>query len=214
LGFAKITAIRGTVRTTTTGIKVLPTYHPSAILRNWALRPIVVADLLKEERERHFPEIRRPARTVIVNPSLQDIRDYLKEDHPILSTDIETKNGAIECIGFASRKDHALVVPFTMDEGDGSYWPTLGDELEAWSMVKNLLERPMPKLFQNGLYDLQYIVKMGIRPRNCIADTMLLHHALYPEMLKGLGFLGSIYTSEPAWKMMRLDKHVAVKANE
>ena len=32
---------------------------------------------------------------------------------------------------------------------------------------------------------------------------MLLHHALYPEMLKGLGFLGSIYSEEIAWKSMR-----------
>jgi hypothetical protein len=32
---------------------------------------------------------------------------------------------------------------------------------------------------------------------------MLLHHALQPEVQKGLGFLGSIYTEEPAWKIMR-----------
>ncbi len=34
-------------------------------------------------------------------------------------------------------------------------------------------------------------------------DTMLLHHALQPEMEKGLSFLGTIYTSEASWKMMR-----------
>jgi DNA polymerase len=214
LGTAKITALRGTVRLSDSGLKVLPTYHPSAILRNWALRPITLADLMKASREQHFPEIRRPARTVIVNPTLSDIRAYLEKTHDILSVDIETRCGAIECIGFASSRDFALVVPFATRDGDGSYWRTGGEELAAWEMVKILLERPMPKLFQNGLYDLQYITKMGIRPRNCTADTMLLHHAMYPEMLKGLGFLGSIYTSEPAWKMMRLDKHTAVKANE
>jgi hypothetical protein len=32
---------------------------------------------------------------------------------------------------------------------------------------------------------------------------MLLHHAIHPEMRKGLGFLGSIYTDEPSWKLMR-----------
>jgi hypothetical protein len=32
-------------------------------------------------------------------------------------------------------------------------------------------------------------------------DTMLLHHALYPEMQKDLGFLGSIYTNEASWKI-------------
>jgi len=32
---------------------------------------------------------------------------------------------------------------------------------------------------------------------------MLLHHALQPESLKGLGYLGSIYTNEHNWKIMR-----------
>ena len=39
--------------------------------------------------------------------------------------------------------------------------------------------------------------------RGAEEDTMLLHHALYPESLKGLGFLGSIYCDEGAWKGMR-----------
>ena len=32
---------------------------------------------------------------------------------------------------------------------------------------------------------------------------MLLHHSLFPELQKGLGFLGSIYTNEASWKLMR-----------
>jgi hypothetical protein len=32
---------------------------------------------------------------------------------------------------------------------------------------------------------------------------MLMHHSIMPEMQKGLGFLGSVYTDEPAWKLMR-----------
>ena len=32
---------------------------------------------------------------------------------------------------------------------------------------------------------------------------MLLHHALQPESEKGLAFLGSVYTNEASWKMMR-----------
>jgi hypothetical protein len=37
-------------------------------------------------------------------------------------------------------------------------------------------------------------------------DTMLAHHALQPEMEKGLGFLGSIYSDEASWKFMRKEK--------
>lgn len=216
LGTGNVTALRGTVRTAPeeSGFcKVLPTYHPSAVLRNWSFRPIVAADLLKAARERDFSEIRRPQRRVIVNPTLPEVLAYCTRLHPILSVDIETKLGQITCIGFASAIDSAFVVPFVTDHGDHSYWG-FEDELMVWRAIKGLLESPVQKLFQNGLYDLQYLARMGIRPANCTADTMLLHHALYPELKKSLGFLGSIYTNEPAWKLMRTAKTDTVKADE
>lgn len=43
---------------------------------------------------------------------------------------------------------------------------------------------------------------------------MVMHHALFPEMEKNLGFLGSIYTSEPAWKMMRPKGHKMEKMED
>jgi hypothetical protein len=30
-----------------------------------------------------------------------------------------------------------------------------------------------------------------------------LHHALFPELPKSLGFMGSIYTNESSWKLLR-----------
>ena len=83
-------------------------------------------------------------------------------------------------------------------------------------LVGQLLRNPSVKLFQNGVFDLSYLLRMGFVVNNCQHDTMLLHHALYPELLKGLGFLGSIYTSEPAWKLMRLDhrEHEELKSDE
>ena len=76
------------------------------------------------------------------------------------------------------------------------------------------MESNIPKLFQNGMYDLQYIFRWGIKTRNAAHDTMLLHHSLYPEMRKGLGFLGSIYSNEAAWKMMGRPKADTVKRDE
>ena len=43
---------------------------------------------------------------------------------------------------------------------------------------------------------------MGIPVPSWTDDTMILHHALQPEMEKGLGFLASIYTDEGQWKRM------------
>jgi len=68
-----------------------------------------------------------------------------------------------------------------------------------------VLEDPeIPKLFQNGLYDIPFILRtVGIRVLGAAHDTMLLHHALQPESLKGLGFLGSIYSDHGPWKSER-----------
>jgi hypothetical protein len=54
---------------------------------------------------------------------------------------------------------------------------------------------------------------VGIAARRMKDDTMLMHHALQPEMEKGLGFLGSVYTDEPAWKFMRA-KHETLKKED
>lgn len=202
---AKLTAIRGTIALSPvlTGLKVLPTFSPGLVLRMWANRPVMVADLMKARREGEFPEIRRPSRTVLVNPTLSEMESYFAQPHAICSVDIETTHGQMASIGFASTRHYSMVVPFITDSTPPrSYWPDLESEVIALSLVKNFLERPIPKLFQNGMYDLQYIVALGIKPWNCIHDTMLLHHALYPEMRKGLGFLGSIYTDEASWKLL------------
>ena len=192
------------------GVKCLPTFHPAAIFRAWHWRVIVLADLLKARREREFPEVHRPLRSVIINPSLDQIETWVEEtlrgSFTLLSPDIETMNGQIRCIGFARRRDESIVIPFISDLTGKSYWNNIDDEVMAWSYVQNLLDCPLPKIFQNGLFDLQYLIRAGLTVRNARHDTMLLHHVLYPEMQKSLGFLGSIYTNEMSWKLMRLHK--------
>lgn len=208
---SKISQIRGATSTATQGsaqgLKVLPTFHPAAVLRNWSLRPIVVADLAKAKREAEFAEVRRPKRMILFNPTIPEIEQWIKDEalHAnIISADIETGAQQIKCISFAARRDNALVIPFVdLRDNSGNYWDSLADEQYVWRLVRQILELPCVKLFQNGMYDLQYLLHMGIRPRNCLEDTMLKHHSLFPEMQKSLGFLGSVYSAEPAWKLMR-----------
>jgi DNA polymerase I-like protein with 3'-5' exonuclease and polymerase domains len=71
--------------------------------------------------------------------------------------------------------------------------------------VREILEdRAIPKLFQNGAYDISFLWRAyGIKTMGAAEDTMLLSHALQPESLKGLGYLGSIYSDEGSWKHMR-----------
>lgn len=193
---------------TVEGFKVLPTYHPAAVMRQWELRPTTVIDLMKAKRESAYAEIRRPAREIWIEPTLDDLERFyerhLKEASRI-SVDIETAGAQVTCIGFSPTSDLALVVPFhDRRRKDGNYWPTLEDERAAWGFVRRVLDRPTPKVFQNGLYDIAFLWRsVGIKVRAATHDTMLLHHALQPESLKSLGFLGSIYTDEGSWKQMR-----------
>ena len=199
--------------------KVLPSYHPAAVLRQWNWRIIVVADLIKASREMLFPEIVRPQRQVIINPTLAELEHWtlatLHNPPPLLGADIETGAGQIKCISFARSRSEAICVPFVdLGHPSGSYWSTPDEELQAWHWVQMLLESGIPKVGQNFLYDLQYITRMGIAPRACLEDTMLLHHSLFPEMQKGLGFLGSVYTDESSWKMLRKHKTDTEKRDE
>lgn len=215
-GRGAISKVRGTTCISThtvTGYKVLPTYHPAAVQRQWELRPIAVADFFKAERESAFPEIRRPKRQVWIEPTLEDLEVFYEqyiqprsiEQGLELSVDIETAGTQITCIGFGY-SDVSLVIPiFDARRKNRSYWPSFEFEHKAWRFIARILNNPsIAKLFQNGMYDIAFIWRSkGIKIFNAAEDTMLIHHALQPESLKGLGFMASVYCDEGDWKQMR-----------
>lgn len=205
---------------TVQGFKVLPTYHPAAIMRQWELRPVAVMDLYKAFREMEFPEIRRPKRTIWIEPTLEDIHEFM-ESHvqraALLSVDIETAGNQITNIGFAPNASLAINIPFVDFRKPGrNYWANKDDEVRAWRIIKSVLETPSPpKLFQNGLYDISFLWRgYGIGVRGAKEDTMLLSHAQQPEQLKGLGFLGSLFTDEGNWKTMRARGKTTIKRDD
>ncbi len=208
-GRTGITKLRGTTCNSThtiSGYKLLCCYHPAAVCRQWELRPTTVIDLGKIPHENQFPEVRRPRVEIWIEPDLEDIARFITEHIQgcgLLSVDIETSGNQITCIGFAPRSDLALVVPIhDSRRKTGSYWPTATAERQCWELIRGVLEdRTIPKLFQNGLYDVAFIWRsVGLAVYGARHDTMLLHHALQPEALKGLGYLGSIYTDHGPWK--------------
>lgn len=209
LGLGGISRIRGTVARSHWGFKVLPTYHPAAVLRQWDLRPVTVLDMAKALRESASPDFSRPVRYIHIEPTIEDLYDfesrYIRGSRA-LGIDIETAAGQITCLSFASSTDRVIVVPFVdYRRSNRSYWDTHSREVSAWKWVRKILASPIPKVFQNGLYDVNYLWRFGLPTLNFEHDTMLLHHALLPECEKGLGFLGSVYTNEPSWKDMRKD---------
>lgn len=187
--------------------KVLPTYHPASVLRQWSQRPIVIADLQKAFNNADNPTLSFDNSELWLSPSLADLvafNDLHMRRATSCACDIETSRGQITCISFSPRPEISLCIPFWQKGTQFNYWNSELEELEAWGFVRRWLERPdLVKVFQNGLYDLQYLALYGINPRACTEDTMLIHHSLYSELPKGLGFLGSLYAQVPAWKKMR-----------
>jgi uracil-DNA glycosylase len=222
LGTTGISAIRGTTIMSPLGVKCLPTLHPASLLYEgqWSNRPIVVCDLIKAARESEFPEIRRPSREITIYPSFEEVEKFVEEttsNKPWrMGVDVETSGGMIDTIGFARSETEAFVVPFgphrfrrgnnfiivkprSNDIDVTSYW-TYEEECRVWRLLKKLLEANINLVFQNGVYDIQYLLRMTIRPSFCCDDTMLAWHSLFPELRKSLGFIGSVLTDESAWK--------------
>lgn len=205
-----IGALRGSVHTTNINgrtIKVVPTYHPASVLRQWDQRVIALADLAKAERESHYPELRFDNTELWLNPTLDDLEEFDRvhmQSASRCACDIETKRGQIDFICFTPEPaDVSISIPFWVAGLQPNYWPTPRDECAAWRYVHRWMEREdLVKVFQNGMFDLSHIPQTGCTPRNCSEDTMLQSHSLYSELQKGLGFLGSIHTNVPSWKKM------------
>lgn len=221
----KISEIRGTTNVSSfLGCKTLPTYHPAAVLYNWSYRPIVVADLIKSKRESEYPEIRKRRRRALLYCTLDEIENWINQPADHYTIDIESGyalfsdtelrqigkqqpnllhilSKQISMIGFARSPTDMMQIQFMSRDGkDLSFWPDKQIEVKAWKLAKRACQRPIPKIFQNGLYDMTRLLYAGIACSMPTDDTMLLQHAHFPEMLKGLGFLGSIYANENAWK--------------
>lgn len=233
-----ISEIRGTVFwSDKLSCKILCTWHPAAVLRQWSLRSITIADFIKSRREAEFPEVRKITRRILVNPTLDEIRFWLEEPAERYAVDIETGyalfskpeidrmkkycpkqlrilSGQISMVGFARSPTEAMVIPFMARNEPGmNYWKFAEDEVRAMKLLQLGLSKPIPKIFQNGLFDMNRLLCAGIRTFMPREDTMLKHHSLFPELQKGLGFLGSLYCNEVSWKGMLKEGETLKKDN-
>jgi uracil-DNA glycosylase len=200
------------------GLKVLPTFHPSSIMRQWDQAALVGMDFQKALRESAYPEVRRPKRELTIEPTLDELAEfYANEIQPLRGTgraiacDVETvtyfdKEPAvvITCIGFAARPDCGITVPLrdARAERGGVYW-SAEDEQKVYAWLEKIICDPeITLLFHNGPFDMQVLLDHGLPVHHIPEDTMFCTHAQQPELKKGLGVLGSIFTDEVAWKTM------------
>lgn len=199
--------------------KLIPSWPPTSILSAWNLRVVALSDFAKARSEAAFPELRRTPREIWLEPTLHDIETFYSlhiKDAAFLSCDIETKQRTITEVGYATPSGRcAIVIPFySRLVSDGNYWNTFSEERQAWKWVRRInAEKPL--IGQNFAYDMSYFWRtVGMPTPQFAGDTMLMHHALHPELEKGLGFLGSVYTNEPSWKMLRTTQDTLKKGDE
>ena len=212
VGEDKIGLWRGSMFTSFTKggkqIKVLPTYHPAGLMRNWDGMPLAAMDFKKAAKEMQFPELRRKTRETIINPTISEVWELLAQFNRAekISFDIETnrpKEGQsifITSIAIADSPNRALCIPF-VDEDKTPYWD-VGREIAILKALKQLLENPnVQKVAQNAQFDMGVLEwKFGIRVNPLHLDTMCGFHTLYSELPKGLDTLTSIYTDQPYYK--------------
>jgi hypothetical protein len=201
-GISKILKYRGYFYESqglTRSLKVLPTIHPSAALRGmYIYRYLIAADLRKAAENSESPELVRPERQLAFGfdrvEEVLEWCDYFAKQ-PRLCFDIEVLNYELACIGFSSSPEVACSIP--LDER----W-TLDEEVAIWRGLQSVLNAPSIKIAQNGLFDTNFLLtRCGIKVEGVLEDTMVAHSVMYPELPKGLGFLGSMYCGTQAyWK--------------
>jgi uracil-DNA glycosylase family 4 len=178
------------------GRKVIPLYAPEYFSRVYKEIPFLTFGAQRIAEEMSSPEVRREERNYIVKPSLEQSLDWIERhmDSEWMSLDIETGAGQITCIGFAADSSEAISIPTWPKE----YSPE--DHYKLWRAIAKLCAAPSRKVMQNGIYDVTYLSRYGIRVRNHYHDTMVCQKLLHPELNMGLDTVARLYTREPYWK--------------
>jgi len=180
--------------------KIIPTFSPVAILRQWAWRPLMVQDLRRAAREAATPKVFQPNYIFHIRPSFATVIQELDKlllrtsEAPLrLAVDIETRHGHMSCIGLGWSNTEALCIPLMCVENDEGYW-TLEEECSIIRMLKELLTHPNIRVIgQNFAYDAQHIIRhWGFAPL-LTDDTMVKQNVLFAGMTKSLDFLSSMY---------------------
>ncbi len=182
--------------------KVIPTFHPAAVLREWPQRAVVMSDLRRVKRHMTYRDDynNRPQWNFIIRPSISQVLGTLNAlealaaaEEITLDFDIETRNGHIDCIGISWTRLDALCIPFMAAGKPEGYW-TLEEEAVIIYRLHKLLRNPRVwARWQNGLYDAQYTDRHWFLIPRGRQDTMISQHSVFAALAKGLDFIASMY---------------------
>lgn len=184
---------------------VLPTLHPSSCLYggNYINKYYIAHDFAKAKRLLNPDGGVAPfdIATTEFPSTLGEVERCVSEmrDAGIFALDIEVANFEISAISLAASRTHAYSILLQ----DPRLWSPR-EELQIWQMLADIFEdTTLAKVLQNGIFDIHFIMThQHVFIRGPIIDTMIGHHIVYPDFLKSLRFLASVYTNVPDWKDM------------
>lgn len=217
-GLRSIDSWRGSILSSSVG-KVVGTYHPAYILRQFGDKPIVELDLKRVKEESSSPVVNVPKPNFLLDPSFDSVMDYLRsrKKGDRIAFDIETTGPIIRCLGLSHSLHQAICIPFMSNpyrfrQGSSIIYeagPETSGQLnnhyreeEEYCILKELdrvfQDQDIEKVAQNAPFDIGHLAKQfGVICKGLVCDTMVAWHTLFSELPKGLDFLASIFTRVP-----------------
>jgi DNA polymerase len=209
-GISGITKWRGSMlHTSDMGLstKVIPTYHPAAVLREWSWRATAIHDLRRAGSFRSGTEYPKPSWRFIIRPTFEVVKQTLEtllarlgggllglySEQLRLSFDLETRNGHIACAGLSWTLEDALCIPFMCVESRDGYWNAEHEGEIVWLLYQILTHPNAQVVGQNILYDSQYTYRHWHFVPNVAQDCMISQHAIFSDLPKSLAYQASMY---------------------
>lgn len=191
-----ITTHRG-ILTESNDLRIVPSLHPAFLLRGqMEQRAVVEADLKKALRQARQPS--KPITRFVTDPTFSQVLDLLHTRPKRLALDLETTMNLTRIIGLAWSESDAMAIPIM--HGHRHRWSEIEERMIITAFAELMEDETVEKVLQNGMYDCTILAReYGIQVNGIVLDTMLAHHTLYPELLKGLDFQSSIYTDFPMY---------------
>lgn len=204
---------------------VIPTYHPSNILRQKWKRSgggtaddtvLWLADLRKAKTI-SIEGFSKPPENFNLSPELYQVQSFCRnaiQNKKTIAVDTETTGlsfdyARIVVIGLATSASDALSVPILTTDGR-PYWSS-SDWPKVFSALNELFSS-CDQIYQNCFFDVPMLHKAGftLPPERIVYDTLLLHHTIAPESPHDLGTIVSLYGKTPFWKSIFRDRDQSI----
>lgn len=210
----KITHARGSILNSKKLGKIIPTWHPAYIMRQWQEFYTGQVDWRKIKEHSEYGNVPEHPEHFNVFPKILDVEMFAMQvcnraaagENVQLALDIETFKGnpseiPIKTIGMALNSTHAIVVPFLTQGGD-EYWGTEDELRRAIEAIGRILQEPnVTKICHNSLFDIYVLMNHGFTIAGDMYDTEIAQYLIFHPSAHSLEYLVSIYADYQAWKL-------------